>query len=286
MLLFNFSGTAVLLGLGGLCLAVIATIWLLRYRLRSDKDSPRNAAFSLTTPLHRLSLCVAIGAAVLCLNWTQYDPSQAVYQVAIAEDDIIEMDIPITKTPPPPPPPPPPPTEVIVADDIEVDTMTFKDQSIIDDEPVIAFSPPPAPAAAPAPQPMPLPLPPVVEDTIEYTFAERMPVFGNECFDLDVAEQRQCSDRALLQFVQSRANYPALARENGIEGTVVIAFTVEKDGTVTDVVPVRKVAGGCTESAFKAVSAINLEGQKFLPGRQGGQVVRVRYNLPVKFKLQ
>lgn len=286
MLLFTFSGTAVLLGLGGLCLAVIVTIGLLRHHLRTNKDSPRNAAFGLTTPLHRLSLCVAIGAAVLCLNWTRYNPEQTGYQISISEDDIIEMDIPITTTPPPPPPPPPPPTEVIVAEDPEVDTMTFEDQSIIDDEPVIAPVPPPAPAAPPAPAPVPLPPPPVVEDTKEYTFAERMPVFGKECFDLDDAERKQCSDRALLQFVQTRAKYPAPARENNIEGTVVISFTVEKDGTVTDIVPARKVAGGCTESALKAVRAINLEGQKFLPGRQGGQVVRVRYNLPVKFKLQ
>jgi len=225
---------------------LIITIGLLRYRLRSDKDSPRNAAFSLTTPLHRLSLCVAIGAAVLCLNWTQYNPEQTVYFVGEIED-IIEQDIPITRPEPPPPPPPPPPTRVLEVEDLEADTTTFIDNSVMDDEPVIAPPPVIAPAAAPAPEPMPLPPPPVVEDT---------------------------------------KDYPALARENNIEGTVVISFTVEKDGTVTDIVPARKVAGGCTESALKAVRAINLEGQKFLPGRQGGQVVRVRYNLPVKFKLQ
>lgn len=285
MLLFTFSGTEVLLGLGGLCLAVGGAIFLLRFRLRAAKEEARYAAFSFTTPLHRLSLCVAIAAAVLCLNWTQYDPQETVYLVGDFEDDIIEMDIPITKTPPPPPPPPPPPSVIVAPDEAVVDTVSFIDLSITDDEPVIAPPPVIVPAAAPLPPPPPPP-PPPVDDNEPIIFAERMPVFGQECFELDGDERKMCSDRALLGFVQSRANYPALARENGIEGTVVISFTVEKDGTVTDVIPARKVGGGCTESALKAVNAINLEGQRFLPGRQGGQLVRVRYNLPVKFKLE
>ncbi|MEM6771620.1 MAG: energy transducer TonB, partial [Bacteroidota bacterium] len=130
------------------------------------------------------------------------------------------------------------------------------------------------------------PPPPEPVDAPPIPFAERMPVFGNECFDLEDAERKMCSDRALLSFVQSRAHYPALARENGVQGMVVIAFTVEKDGSVTDIEAVREVPAGCTESALKAVRAIQTEGKKFLPGRQGGLPVRVRFNLPVKFSLE
>lgn len=284
MFLLTFSGTTVLLGLVGLCLAVGATIWLLRYRLRGTAREERHAAFRFTTPLYRLSLCFAIAAAVLCLNWTQWNPEQLVYLVEDV-DEIIEQDIPITRPKPPPPPPPPPPQVLAVAEELEVDTMTFIDQSITDETPVLAPPPNLEPAAAPPP-PVPLPPPPPPEDAPPVLFAERMPVFGQECFNLDGDERKQCSDRALLRFVQSRAHYPPLARENGIEGTVVIAFTVEKDGSVADVEAVRQVAGGCTESALKAVNAINLEGQRFLPGRSNNNVVRVRYNLPVKFKLE
>jgi protein TonB len=117
-------------------------------------------------------------------------------------------------------------------------------------------------------------------------FAEYMPVFGKECFDLDRSERKTCSDRALLSFVQSRVGYPALARENGIQGTVVVSFTVEKDGSISDVVAAREVAGGCTAAALKAVNAINKEKARFKPGIQGGLPVRVRFNLPVKFSLQ
>jgi|AntRauTorckE5430_2_1112549.scaffolds.fasta_scaffold25190_2 protein TonB len=113
--------------------------------------------------------------------------------------------------------------------------------------------------------------------------AERMPVFGQECFDLSGDERKMCSDRALLTFVPSRVKYPAAARENGIQGTVVVSFTVETDGTITDIIPARKVGAGRTESAPKAVQVINDEGVRFKPGIQGGSPVRVRYSLPVKF---
>jgi protein TonB len=117
-------------------------------------------------------------------------------------------------------------------------------------------------------------------------FAERMPVFGQECFDLEGDDRKLCSDRALLSFVQSRVSYPAFARENGIQGTVVVSFTVEKDGSISDVAAAREVAGGCTAAALKAVNAINKETARFKPGIQGGLPVRVRFNLPVKFSLE
>lgn len=287
MFLFTFSGTEVLLGLGGLCLAVGSAIFLLRRWLRQRSEvTRRHAAFTFTRPLHRLSLCVALAAAFLCLNWTQFEPAANTYAAGPMEiDDLIEVDIPIVKDPPPPPPPPPPPVIEPVVEP-EVDTVIFQNMDIEPDEPIIARPPVLAPAPAPVAPAIP-PLPPPEEvDAPPIIFAERMPVFGKECFELGDAERKLCSDRALLTFVQSRAHYPSFARENGVEGTVVIAFTVEKDGSVSDVQAVRKVAAGCTEAALKAVNAINLEGQKFLPGRQGGEVVRVRFNLPVKFKLQ
>jgi protein TonB len=79
-------------------------------------------------------------------------------------------------------------------------------------------------------------------------------------------------------FVPSRVKYPATARENGIQGTVVFSFT--------DIIPARKVGAGCTESAPKAVQVINDEGARFKPGIQGSSPVRARYSLPVKFCLE
>ncbi|MFK8163898.1 MAG: energy transducer TonB [Lewinella sp.] len=290
MLIFTFSGTAVLLGLGGLCLLIGLTILVLRSRLRKETVSNgkrvKHAAFSFSRPLHRLSLCVAIMASILAINWTEFSSETRIMGYTVEEDDLIEVAIPPTSHKPPPPPPPPPPV-IEAVDEPEIEPEVFLNQDIEPDDPIIAdLAPPPPVAPATPPPPPPPPAPEPVIDEGPLIFAERMPVFGQECFDLQGDERKVCSDRALLSFVQSRANYPALARENGIQGTVVVSFTVEKDGTISDVQAARKVAGGCTAAALKAVNAINKENAKFKPGIQGGLPVRVRYNLPVKFALQ
>ncbi|MEM9931187.1 MAG: TonB family protein, partial [Bacteroidota bacterium] len=268
MLDFTFSGTEVLLGLTGLSALVGLTIYVLRRRLHRKEraDTTKHAVFSFTTPLHRLSLCVAILASLITLNWTEVHETPVYASNMIMEDDLIEVDIPPTMHQPPPPPPPPPPVIEAVAEP-ELEPTTFENQDITPEEPIFNFAPapPPAPASAPPPPPLP-PEPEVVIDDGPLIFAERMPVFGKDCFDLPGEERKICSDRALLSFVQSRVNYPPLARENGIQGTVVVSFTVEKDGTISDIMPVREVGGGCTAAAVKAITAINEEGATFKPG--------------------
>lgn len=290
MLIFTFSGTAVLLGLGGLCLLVGLTILVLRNRLRKETilngKRVKHAAFSFSRPLHRLSLCVAIMASILTINWTEFVVETPIMNYNLDEDDILEVDVPITLQEPPPPPPPPPPVIEAVTEP-EIEPEVFLNQDIEPNDPIITNLAPPTPVApATPPPPAPPPPPERVIDNGPVLFAERMPVFGQECFGLQGDDRKICSDRALLSFVQSRVNYPALARENGIQGTVVVSFTVEKDGSISDVVAAREVAGGCTAAALKAVNAINEEKARFKPGIQGGLPVRVRFNLPVKFSLQ
>lgn len=289
MLLLTFSGTAVLLGLAGLCLLVGLTIVLLRHQLAAniapDGKRIKDAAFRYSAPLHRLSLCVAIAASLVAINWTQFE-TVSTADIYVVEPNLeIEVSIPPTPHQPPPPPPPPPPViETVVEADLKPEE--FFNQDIEVDEAVVAMLAPPVPTAPATPPPPPPPPPPVPEDFGEVTlFAERMPVFGTECFELPDAERKLCSDRALLTFVQSRVRYPVLARESHIEGMVVISFTVEKDGTISDVTPVRELGGGGTEAALKAVNAITTEAARFQPGRQGGRPVRVRFNLPIRFKL-
>ena len=286
MLIFTFSGTAVLLGLGGLCLLVGLTVLALRRTLRSPNPASKrtkNAAFRFSAPLRGLSLCVAITASIITINWTEFSPQEVLAGYTVSED--LEIDVVIPPTNHPPPPPPPPVIETVVEPELEAET--FVDQDITTDETITLDLAPPTPTAPAAPPPpAPKPPPPPVVDAPPLLFAERMPVFGNECFNLSGDERKMCSDRALLSFVQSRVKYPAIARENGIQGTVVVSFTVEKDGSISDISPARGVGGGCTESAIKAVMAINEESARFKPGIQGGRPVRVRYNLPVKFRLE
>ena len=88
-------------------------------------------------------------------------------------------------------------------------------------------------------------------------------------------------EAALFKFLTSNIKYPAVAKENGIEGTVYLGFVVEKDGSITDVKIKRSVGGGCTEEAMRVVKLM----PKWKPGKQQGKAVRVAFTIPVKFKL-
>lgn len=83
-----------------------------------------------------------------------------------------------------------------------------------------------------------------------------------------------------LESLQRRLRYPELARAAGIEGRVIVQFTVLPTGHVSDPVVVRSIGAGCDEEALRLVrTAI------FLPGRQRGVPVRVRFSLPITFRL-
>jgi periplasmic protein TonB len=89
-----------------------------------------------------------------------------------------------------------------------------------------------------------------------------------------------------LEFIYRQVRYPALARENGIEGTVVIVFVVEPDGTLTNIRIARDIGGGCGEEAQRIVELMNAMPERWTPGKVGGEAVRVQYNFPLKFKLE
>ena len=87
---------------------------------------------------------------------------------------------------------------------------------------------------------------------------------------------------ALMAYLQKSIKYPPVAEENGIQGRVVCTFVVERDGSVTDVKVAKSVDPSLDKEAVRVVSAM----PKWIPGKQNGQSVRVKYTLPVTFRLQ
>ncbi len=86
---------------------------------------------------------------------------------------------------------------------------------------------------------------------------------------------------ALLDYLSNNVQYPRDAEEEGKQGRVVVAFVVEKDGTITNVKVVRSVYPSLDNEAVRIVAAM----PKWIPAKQNGEYVRVKYNLPVTFKL-
>lgn len=83
-----------------------------------------------------------------------------------------------------------------------------------------------------------------------------------------------------LESLQEEIEYPEMARKAGIEGRVHLQFIVNKNGEVEDPEVVRGIGGGCDQEALRVIKQA-----KFEPGRQRGRPVRVRYSMPIVFKL-
>ncbi len=87
---------------------------------------------------------------------------------------------------------------------------------------------------------------------------------------------------ALMQYLSSNIKYPAIAEENGIQGRVICTFVVERDGSITDVRIAKSVDPSLDKEAMRVVSKM----PRWIPGKQNGSAVRVKYTLPVTFRLQ
>ncbi len=135
--------------------------------------------------------------------------------------------------------------------------------------------PPPKPAA---------PERPADPDLREiYRAVEQMPQFPG-CADefATRAEQQRCAEAKLMDFVYANFRVPDIATENGVSGTAVVTFVVERDGTVTGIEAVRDPGAGIGREAERVVEAM----PPWQPGMQQGKPVRVQFNLPIKVRLE
>lgn len=87
---------------------------------------------------------------------------------------------------------------------------------------------------------------------------------------------------ALMQYLSRNIKYPPVAEENGIQGRVICQFVVERDGSVSDVRIAKGIDPSLDKEAVRVVSSM----PKWIPGKQNGQTVRVKFTLPVTFRLQ
>lgn len=110
----------------------------------------------------------------------------------------------------------------------------------------------------------------VEEEAIPFAFVEEKPKFqGGDA-------------NTFSKWVNSKLVYPEIAKENGIQGRVTLQFTVNTDGSVSNVIVLRGVDASLDKEAVRIVS----QSPKWTPGRQRERPVKVTYTFPVIFKLQ
>lgn len=105
---------------------------------------------------------------------------------------------------------------------------------------------------------------------------------NNMLYDVvEVMPQFPGGQIAMLQYIMKNIKYPEQAMKEGIQGRVTVSFIVEKDGRVSNVRLLRSVQSSLDKEAVRVVKSM----PKWTPGKHNGKPVRVRFNIPVMFKL-
>ena len=110
----------------------------------------------------------------------------------------------------------------------------------------------------------------VVEDDAPFIIAEEMPKFQGG----DLMKFRS--------WVQGKLKYPVIAQENGIQGKVTLTFVIERDGSLTNIQVMQSPDRSLADEAVRVLQS----SPKWTPGKQRNAPVRVRYTLPVEFRIQ
>lgn len=206
----------------------------------------------------QIGLVVVLGAILFVFNWTS-KPVEDDDMYAIDEEQLEDEIIPITQMEPPEPPPPPEPPQVtevleIVEDDVELDfdlsSLDFEDDAS------------------------------TALEIIEYD--EEEDVEEEEIF-MVVEDKPQFpgGEKKLMQFLRDNIEYPERARDNNIQGTVIVKFVVTETGKVAMAEVMRGVHPDLDKEALRVVRSM----PSWKPGRQAGKAVKVYYMLPITFRL-
>ena len=208
-----------------------------------------------------LGFILVLAGHFVAFEWTQYEKEAEGMLIdagdIVLEEEIIPITMPEKKTVPPPPQAVTQ-AEVlnIVEDDAEIEETTIvsaEDQAefveIQDDVPIVVEEP-------------------EKEEEI-FQVVDNKPEFPGGMGEL-------------MKYLQKNIKYPPICQDQGIQGRVVVQFVVNSDGSIVDPVVIKSVNPHLDKEALRVVSAM----PKWKPGEQRGKKVRVRFTLPVSFRLQ
>lgn len=224
------------------------------------KKSPKASLEDKKFTYVLIGFVFVLSVCYVALEWTEKEVTK--YEVADT-DFLIEDEIEIQQTSQETPPPPPPPEiqtveELVIVDDdkevesVEINTEDDKDQEIVIQAPIEVKQEEEE------------------EPDVVFVVVETMPEFPG-------------GQQALFKYLSENVKYPVIAQENGIQGRVICQFVVNKDGAIVDVEVVR--SGGDPSLDKEAIRVIKSM-PKWKPGKQRGKAVRVKYTVPVNFRLQ
>ena len=223
------------------------------------KKSPKASLEDKKMLFVMMGLVMVLSLLYIGFEWTDKEITvYAATDTSLLAEEEIEVVQTAQELPPPPPPPAPEIVEIlnVVEDNVEVASVEINTEDNKDK--VVAISAPVT--SAPIEE---------EEDNVIFQVVEKMPSFPG-------------GDAALFKFLNENVKYPVIAQENGVQGRVICQFVVNRDGSIVDVEVVRSVDASLDKEAIRVIKSM----PKWSPGQQRGKPVRVKYTLPVNFKLQ
>jgi TonB family protein len=120
-----------------------------------------------------------------------------------------------------------------------------------------------------------------------YRVVEQMPLFPG-CQDQKMASEEltKCAQGKMLDFIYENLKYPEDAKEEGVEGTTVVQFVVDKDGYTRDFTLARGIHPSCDEESLRVLRRMQEKAIRWEPGIQNGKKVHVQMTLPIRYALQ
>lgn len=131
--------------------------------------------------------------------------------------------------------------------------------------------------------PLVLPSP---EEDVPMIRAEIMPYLESCNEDGSPAEKYKCTKEKILKIMYESVDYPSVARDQGITGTVVMQFVIDKNGEIKNIKLLRDIGGGCGDEVMKVFRNHIESNEVWRPGRQGIHAVSVLMTIPVRFELR
>ena len=205
---------------------------------------------------------IVLAFMFIAFEWTKrdikIDTSQAITDLVFEEEIIPITEQPEQAAPPPPPAAPPiAETLTIVEDDADVEETTIATSEETNQAVEIKY----VPVAVEEEEP---------EEQTIFEVVEQMPEFPNGGM------------AGLMQYLSKNIKYPTIAQENGTQGRVTVQFVDNRDGSIVDAKVLRGVDPYLDKEAIRVISSM----PKWKPGMQRGKAVRVKYTVPVMFRLQ
>ncbi|MCT4664137.1 MAG: TonB family protein [Flavobacteriales bacterium] len=236
-----------------------------------EKKNPKKDLENKRLTFVLIGLVIALLVSYSAINYKVYEKSESAGLGELVVEQIDDEEVTVTqeqKTPPPPPPPPPPPVVVVVDDKVEIKEEAIFQDAETDEEEEIEIVEEEEEVET--------------DEVFNFAVVEDKPVFPGCEKEKTKAEKSKCFNMSVMKHVRKVFKYPKLAKQMGTQEKVYVEFVIGKSGKIESTRILRGKDKHLKAEAIRIVKSL----PKMKPAKQRGKAVKMKYTLPINFKLK